>query len=75
METLKKYISHSGVIIELGDFYGGNDEVVVTLEDDSINLRLITNKDIYILPLQVGDYLSLPDGSGKLIKNKHNGNE
>lgn len=75
---IKKYISHSGVTIEVGDFYGGGTdtedigEVVSSLEDNLTNLTIITNMDIYVIPLQVGDYIGMTDGSGKVIKTKHN---
>lgn len=72
----KKYISHSGVTIEIGDFYGGGlDEVVSSLEDDNTNLRIITNQDIYLIQMQAGDFLSFADGSSKIVKHNHDNND
>lgn len=74
-EEIRKYTSHSGITIEIGDFYGGGiDESVLSLEDDNIHLRIKTTQDVYLIPLQVGDFLGLPSGSGKIIKNQHEEN-
>jgi hypothetical protein len=68
---VKKYISQSGVTIEIGDFYGGGpDEHVVSLEEKEKQLYISTNLDIHIIDLRAGDYLGMQDGSGKLVKPK-----
>lgn len=77
---IKKYITHSGITIEIGDFYGGGmDEVVSSFEEISLDvpthIRINTNLSYYELPLSPGDYISYQDGSGKIIKNKHDESE
>ncbi len=74
---IKKYISHSGVTIETGDFYGGAvdsegmGEVVSSLEELGNQLQVNTNLGFYQIDLKPGDYLGMHDGSGKVVKNKH----
>ncbi len=74
---IKKYISHSGITIEVGDFYGGGQdhegigEVVTSLEESDSNLRIYTSLSSYDISLKAGDYLGLSDGSGKLVKAKN----
>jgi len=73
-----KYISQSGTRIEVGDFYGGGlDEVVTSLEelDNKTHLRVNTTLSYYDIFLNIGDYLVLGDGSGKIIKNKHDNDD
>lgn len=74
---IKKYISHSGVTIEVGDFYGGGlDEVISSLEelpdkDVPTHFRINTNLNNYEFTLKPGDFIGYTDGNGKVIKNKH----
>lgn len=69
---MKKYISYSGVTIEVGDFYGsGVDENVISLEEKEHQLYVTTNLDLYQIELRAGDYLGFQDGSAKIIKSKH----
>lgn len=72
---IKKYISHSGVTIEVGDFYGGGiDESVISLEERDKQLYILTNLDQYPIDLKAGDYLGLQDGSGRIVKSPHDPN-
>jgi len=78
---IRKYISHMGVTIEVGDFYGGGvdlegqSEVVTSLEESSVNditnLVVHTNMSFHEVTLKAGDYLGMEDGSGKIVKSKH----
>lgn len=68
---IKKYISASGITIEIGDFYGGGtDEVVSSLEEKEHSVTINTNLGFYTLPLSPGDYLGFQDGSGRIITKK-----
>lgn len=74
---IKKYISHSGVTIEIGDFFGdGVDEVVSSFEeipssDVPTHVRVNTTQNNYEFRLHPGDYIGYQDGNGKVIKNEH----
>lgn len=73
---IRKYISNSGVTLEVGDFYGyGPDEIISSLEENGYKLRINTNLGFYDLTLRSGDYLSEGDGAGKIIKHKHDETE
>jgi len=63
---IKKYISHDGTTIEKGFPY--LEEIVITLDIDNSHLKIITNNDVYLKRLEVGDWLGLLDGSGRVIK-------
>lgn len=73
---IKKYITRSGVTIEVGDFYGGGqDEVVTSFEVEEnecpLDILIKTTVDSYKIPLGIGDYLGMDDGSGKIVKGKN----
>ncbi len=73
---IKKYISQSGVIIEVGDFYGsGTDEVVSSLEENNNQVLVYTTFGFYPIDLKPGDYIGMQDGSGKVVKSKHDETE
>lgn len=74
---ITKYISHTGVTIEVGDFYGGatdsegQGEVVTSLEEELNTLKINTNLSVHELSLKAGDLIKMEDGSSKIVKSKH----
>lgn len=73
---IKKYISHGGTILEIGDFYGGGlDESITSMEHKDNNLSINTALGFYDLTLSAGDVLIQTDGSSKLVKSKFDRDE
>lgn len=71
MEQIKKYISQAGVILEIGDFYGGGeDEVITSIEEEGTSLLIKTSCNEYPFTLKPGDYLLTTEGSGRVVKSK-----
>lgn len=69
--NIKKYMSQGGVVLEVGDFYGGgNDEVITSMEEEGTNLKIYTTVGYSDLTLKPGDYIVAVDGSAKLVKSK-----
>lgn len=71
MIAIKKYMSKGGTTLEIGDFYGGApDEVITSMEENGRDLKVFTTNGYYDLALQAGDYLVETSGSSKLVKSK-----
>lgn len=71
MSDIKKYMSQGGVVLEVGDFYGGMEEdAIVSMVEENTKLTINTNRSFYELTLKPGDYLVTSDGSSKLVKSK-----
>lgn len=68
---IKKYMSMGGVTLEIGDFYGDEDEMITSMEETGTNLKIRTSVGYYDLTLKPGDFLVQTDGSSKLVKSKY----
>lgn len=70
-KVISKYISHTGNILAIKDFFGPEeDEVINFLDREGNKLTVRTSLSFYDYPLHPGDYLVYEDGSGELIKPK-----
>lgn len=68
---IKKYVTAGGVTIEVGDFYGGGpDEVVTFMEEQNRALTVTTSSGQYTLTITAGDYMVDTEGSGHIVKSK-----
>lgn len=73
---IKKFVSNGGVILEIGDFYGGGqDEVIQTMEEEGTSLTVNTSCNFYTLTMKPGDYVLSEDGSAKIVKSKYDKDE
>lgn len=68
---IKKYVTAGGVTMEIGDFYGGGpDEVVTQLVEADRLLTITTSSGQYTMAITTGDYMVDTTGSGHIVKSK-----
>jgi len=69
---INKFISNTGTILAVDDFYGsGTDEVIKSFERSGEKLTVNTDQGFYTLGLRPGDYLGSDDGTSEIIKTKY----
>lgn len=72
MEKIKKYITQSGLTYEVGDFYNGNEENVITHlsynEDGSLDIEC--GIEVFKVYPNTGDSLIFDDESFKVLNIK-----
>ena len=75
-KEVKKVGLRGGISYEKGDFHGaGNDEVIISLDEEGDQITINTSRSIYHHSLRPGDWVSYEDGSFRNIVSKYDRDE